>query len=501
MSDKYNLPSNFCADPKFTLTDKCASNDSDIAESYAAELIEISGAPLNIYRLLGVHEQGRLIDLTGEGNPLSGGTAAGYLLQNAFTDSTTEWHSSALGAGVLDTFLGYSFGTKRTAQNKERYAAPQPIRQSISSIRVQQGPNPLNRVTQARIERSDDGGLTWIRAAVVALPDTDAFELVSFKATVPSQMWRIVPIQFNGLTQDLPWVVVRLEMMDYEVTRLSNVQDKLLLENRDRDYAQEALSMKAQYDIIDIQSQFARFGIDLPDQYTFTVSFAKMVELLGRPLVVGDIIELPAEAQYDQNLNKVRKWLEIEDTGWSSSGFSPNWRPVLFRFTASPLIARQETRDLFSTKRQFVDAPDSDFLEDMLAINTIANESSDYIKAMSLDAVPETGTDSTGYDVDDASMSTQANETFGNRDLYVEDGIPANGAEYGEGQDLPKNPVDGEFFRLVYPDELRLPARLFRYSTTKGKWIYQETDRRQVPNSHRPSVRRVMESNTKFNIR
>lgn len=501
MAEKYQLPSNFCANPQFSLTDECASNDSTQAESYAAEVIEVSGAPINLFRLLGVHEQGRLIDLTGQGNPLAGGTAPGFLPQDAFTDSTNEWQSSAIGAGVLSTFIGYSFGTKKTSGGRERYASPQPVRQSISSIRIQQGANAVNRVTQARIERSDDGGLTWTRAAVVNIPDTSNFELVSFRASAPAQMWRIVPIQFNGLTADTPWVIVRLEMMDYEVTRLSNIQDPLLLENRDRDYAQEAVPMKAQYDIIDIQSQFSRFGIDLPDQYTFTVSFAKMVELLGRPIVVGDILELPAEAQYDQNLNKVRKWLEVDDTGWSASGFSPNWKPILFRFTASPMIARQETRDLFSTKRNYVDASDADFLEDMIAINTVANQATDYIKAMSKEAVPETGTDVTEWDVDRPGEPDMVNETFANRDLYVEDAIPANGAPYGEGTDLPDSPADGDYFRLTYPDDLKLPARLFRWSAVKNKWIFQESDRRGQQNSMRPSVRRILESNTKINLR
>ena len=43
----------------------CGANDTVMANQYVVETLEISGAPINVFKLLGVHEQGKLIDLTG----------------------------------------------------------------------------------------------------------------------------------------------------------------------------------------------------------------------------------------------------------------------------------------------------------------------------------------------------------------------------------------------------------------------------------------------------
>ena len=72
----------------FTLTQgECATIENQFQESLAAENLNISGAPLNIFKLLGVHEQGRLIDLPGTGEPISSsGTPA-----DALDAMAAEW--------------------------------------------------------------------------------------------------------------------------------------------------------------------------------------------------------------------------------------------------------------------------------------------------------------------------------------------------------------------------------------------------------------------------
>ncbi|MDV7390015.1 hypothetical protein RZS08_01625, partial [Arthrospira platensis SPKY1] len=109
-------------------------------------------------------------------------------------------------------------------------------------------------------------------------------------------------------------------------------------ENRDRDYAKVPLLLKVQYNPTDSVSDLAKFGINILDQYTFTTSFNTMVQTLGRPIVVGDIIEVIPEMQYDHNLRPIRKFLEVTDAGWASEGFGPHWRPMVYRFQAQQAL-------------------------------------------------------------------------------------------------------------------------------------------------------------------
>jgi predicted dinucleotide-utilizing enzyme len=51
--------------------------------------------------------------------------------------------------------------------------------------------------------------------------------------------------------------------------------------------------------------------------------------------------------------------------------------------------------------------------------------------------------------------------------------------------------VDGAYFRLEYPPNLNLAARLYKFSIIKNKWVYVETDRRSKNNSHTPSQREI----------
>ena len=95
-----------------TSNDECNYNEASLQESLAAENLHISGAPVNIFKLLGIHEQGKLIDLTGNGQPLGSGTPA-----NAFDAIAGAWVSSEIGTGVLTTpaFIGYDFGIRLTS--------------------------------------------------------------------------------------------------------------------------------------------------------------------------------------------------------------------------------------------------------------------------------------------------------------------------------------------------------------------------------------------------
>src|SRR5216683_2246005 len=53
-------------------------NDSCLVDEYIEESLNIGGAIVNVYKLLGVHEQGKLLDLTGNGSSISSGDIPNY---------------------------------------------------------------------------------------------------------------------------------------------------------------------------------------------------------------------------------------------------------------------------------------------------------------------------------------------------------------------------------------------------------------------------------------
>lgn len=501
MTDKYvapdlgNLPTyNIGLSP-------CADNMNTYMEALAAEQLEVGGAPINVFRLLGVHEQGKLIDLTGSGAAISSGTMVGYLASSAFNDDVSVWRSAQIGTDVLQSFIGYNFGTKKSLNGLELSVPPAPIRQHITTIKIKQSVNVLNRVIQARIERSNDGGTTWQRADVVNLPDTTEFETINLRPSNAAQMWRIVPLMFNGMDTTEPWEVEELEFIDYIATSIDNIQDELFMENRDREYSPQSVQLKAQYDLVDVQTELTKFGIDLPSQYYFTLSFARMIELLGRPIVIGDLVEVPSEMQYDHNMNPIRKWLEVTDATWSTDGFTPGWKPILFRVTAQPAIGSQENSDIFGTPNTWGKISDDDFLANQLIVDNTPHKTAEFIKHVTENKVPETGTDMREFTevVVNPATDSVVNHISIN-DLYAEDGLPPGGLPYTEGFTFPVGALDGSYHRLTYDPSTQILTKLFRWSAVKSRWIFQETDKRTQQSSHRPSVSKILMSGTSITL-
>jgi hypothetical protein len=329
--------------------------------------------------------------------------------------------------------------------------------------------------------------LDWYRVDVVNVPDVPV-ALINIKQSSASRYWRIVPLSFAGVATNQPWIIDKLELFDYQATRLDNIQDTLFMENRDRDYANASIQLKVAYQPFDGMNDLSKFGFQVADVYTFTVSFATMVSKLGRPIVVGDVLELPPEMQYDHNLRPVRKFLEVNDVGWSAEGYTTGWKPILYRFTAQQLIPSQEHRDILGTvdtQKYVVD--DGSFFAGIEQIQSSPLTFAEANQAEAVKAVPEKG-----ENVREVASGTNRFGQVGSYDgvgPYVEDGLPPDGAPYTEGFKLPDvaGQVDGAFYRLNYDPKTKISARLYKFSGMKNKWIYVETDRRNERSAHKPS--------------
>lgn len=493
------------------------SKDAGQIDDYVNEAMAIAGADMNVFKLLGVHEQGLLADLSGNGTGISGGTANGSSPDNAFYSATNPctqhmfWRSSQKGSTEVITkaYLGYDFGVPKLENGRNRYGVDVDIKQHITTIRVKQSDDPNRRALQMRVERSEDG-VTWFGVAIITLQDNADIQQFSFKQSALSRFWRIRPMSFTGSDSDF-WEIQNLELIDWDQTNLFQTQDEYgWIENRDRDYADKAIAIKGFYDLFEKESDLTKFGLTVNGGiYYITVNFNDIVNRLGRPIVIGDILELPSEAMYDPNMKEIKKYLEVTDVSWSAEGYTPGWKPTMLRVIAEQMLAKQETMDIVGDMVGAVDQSGLFEIDENIDYSQM-HKTSEKSEAQAECDVPLRGADSSeirsfeeeeieaceeqGIDLRKLSANQKA--------TYMEDAIPPNGEPYTEGPSYPATPADKAYHRLTY-DGLAddVPPRLFRYSAAKQRWIYMETDLRYEFAKQKPFLQRLKDSQSSTPMR
>src|ERR1035437_5415932 len=177
-------------------TSNCAENDSNYLASLMSESLNIAAGPVNVFPMLGIHNQGSTLDQPGNGNPIDGGSAAsGYSVANVFsTLPSLGWRSIQTGTAVTTSaYVGYDFGTKKAWNNTtERYYPVAPVRLQISPLKIKQSADPTMRAIQIRVEASDDG-ITWQRVDVVSVQNTTQLVTIGIRSVAPFRMWRLIP--------------------------------------------------------------------------------------------------------------------------------------------------------------------------------------------------------------------------------------------------------------------------------------------------------------------
>ena len=93
---------------------------------------------------------------------------------------------------------------------------------------------------------------------------------------------------------------------DNSVVRPTNIQDLLFLENRDRKYDPDVYDMRGVYQVADSEFDLTQFGALLSNDTIFlTFHLNDMVNILGRKLMSGDVLELPHQRE-DMMLDMAR---------------------------------------------------------------------------------------------------------------------------------------------------------------------------------------------------
>lgn len=139
----------------------------------------------------------------------------------------------------------------------------------------------------------------------------------------------------------------------------TNIQDLLFLENRDRKYDPDIYTTRGIYTVADNDFDLSQFGLFLANGTIFiNFHLNDMMELLGRKLMNGDVLELPHLKDYNTINDSVpialKRYYVVSDAKWPTEGFSPTWWPHLWRVKCAPMVNGQEYKDILDQIAQDV---------------------------------------------------------------------------------------------------------------------------------------------------
>ena len=145
---------------------------------------------------------------------------------------------------------------------------------------------------------------------------------------------------------------------NYTDVAVTNIQDLLLLENRDRKYDQEIYRIRGIYNVQNIDFNLSQFGLFIDSDTLFmTIHINDFINYVGRKPLSGDVFEMPhlrddfALNNYDMALPR---YYVIEDVGRASEGFSATWYPHLYRLKLKRVTNSQQFADIFKIGRAHV---------------------------------------------------------------------------------------------------------------------------------------------------
>jgi hypothetical protein len=286
----------------------------------------------------------------------------------------------------------------------------------------------------------------------------------------------------------------------YDVIKETNIQDLLLLENRDRKYDSDIYRIRGIYQLQDYDFNLSQFGLFLSNDILFvTVHINSSVKTIGRKLMSGDVIELPhLRDEYALNDYSValKRYYVIEEVTRAAEGFSQTWYPHLYRLKLKQITASQEYKDILDLPIE--EGSDttlgdvlSTFEKDMQINNAvIAQAEADaglsgydtshfYTLQVDQNGRPElVTTDLTSLDASTlnemADRIHQTPERSGYSGYLLGDGLAPNGESFGSGITFPLSAVKGDYFlRTDF-----MPNRLFRFDGSR--WVKVEDNVRHT---------------------
>lgn len=296
----------------------------------------------------------------------------------------------------------------------------------------------------------------------------------------------------------------------YTEQNITNIQDLLFLENRDRVYDKDIYRIRGHYQVQNLDWNLSQFGLFLEnDTINMTVHMGDIIATIGRKPVSGDVFELPHLTDYFalNDLNyALPRYFVITDVNNASEGYSPTWFPHLYRLKCKKITDSQQFADILNEPARDANGDPipnttvkdalSQLAIDLQVNDAILNQAeSDAAKSgyetqqfFTLAVDPNTGkptintADETTITVSSTSIDTNDNFGVPARTGYtgylVADGIPSNGYAFGFGIQFPANPIRDDFFlRTDF-----LPNRLFQFNGASWS-VVEDSIRMNLTNS------------------
>lgn len=253
------------------------------------------------------------------------------------------------------------------------------------------------------------------------------------------------------------------------------IQDPLNMEIRDREYDLDVYSLKGHYQVSDTEFDLRQFGLFLTNDTLFiTFHMNNMVDILGRRLQSGDVLEILH--QRDDLVTgvpyAVAKYYVVQEGTRPAEGYSPTWLPHIWRVKCSPMSNTEEFKDILNkpaTDASGDTIPNPDGNGDL----TVGDINSTYDDEIALnDAIlKEAETEVPFRNVQGAHFYVLAGDLDKPVTIWAGDGIPPNHSKpIANGMAFPTNPEIGDWFlRTDYS-----PSLLFRRE--QHKWVRTEVN-------------------------
>ena len=254
-----------------------------------------------------------------------------------------------------------------------------------------------------------------------------------------------------------------------ENTNEMTIQDVLLLENRSRKYSDDVLEVRGTYKPQDSDFDLSQFGIFLTNDTIFiSFHYSTMIEMVGRKLMSGDVLELPHLRDsdlLDETKKAINRFYVIDDAMHSAEGYGVSWHSHIWRVKCKIIKDSPEYSDILGHGSQGVLVDENgDVIGPAGSSDDLKDSMSTYNTELAItDANVAEAETYVKFDpkwVDSSHLWVEELETGEfNYYMWSGDGIPPNGKPLaGSGTAFPLNLVDGDFFlRTDYT-----PDRLFR---------------------------------------
>jgi len=265
-----------------------------------------------------------------------------------------------------------------------------------------------------------------------------------------------------------------------------NIQDLLLLENRDRTYEPEIYRIRGHYITQNLDFNVSQFAIFIDTDTLFLmVHITDFIRSIGRKPLSGDVLEFP-NLKDDYALNDFEfgmpRYYVIEDVGRASEGYSATWYPHLYRLR---LKRMNDTQQFTGILDQPVNDDTSTTIRDLLSTYNVINTINEQNIIQAETDVPLSGYETRQFytmnkdnglteiitvnnsDEISINLSATTGESLnkGYSGYLVGNGFPPNGYPFGKGVQFPEGANQDDYYlRTDF-----LPHRLFRFDGVK--WL------------------------------